>query len=55
MEEEKPKNKFVEIVKSIFKGIFNIIKMIITGIQNYMKSQWLEWDKEAEKGKKHGD
>jgi len=51
-EEEKPKNKFLEILKNIFKGIFNVVKAIVTAIQNFMKSQWKIWDEEEDEKRK---
>lgn len=40
--------KFSEIIKNIFKGIWNVIKAIIGALHNYMKSTWEQWDKEAD-------
>ena len=43
---------FTETLKKIGKWIWNVIKTMMQGIQNYMKSQWSEWDRQAEEEEK---
>jgi len=42
----------LEIIKKNFEGIFNVVKAIVTAIQNFMKSQWKIWDEEEDEKRK---
>jgi hypothetical protein len=52
MEEEKPKNKFFEILKKICVWILGVLKAFMSAIQGYMTSQWKRYDEEFEGKKK---
>jgi HSP90 family molecular chaperone len=42
-------------IEEILKKIWNLIKIPINLIQNYMKTQWQSWDKQAEEEEKRGE